>query len=329
MLAFLTTFFLFFLHFVSGSKVVTIRQDAQRFGAIEQYNDGKVVASSNVDAFQFYWPSIEMTSNTKDKEVYVVAFVDTSPNPILYLLNSTLQVQFQWDTIPYWFFDLQYSTSQNTLYGVYVASTFGRVISQFIVNKQNSSDIEVKEIFPAPYMWYINASTIDQSTNTYYALLNYFPGQPGYTPAQKLAVVQLTDPTKPKSSVYDIKTSNENAQYITAQFIGFSVASNELFFAGFVTNESTAVVGTLDTLTGCVKKTFWTADASLVGPLVVDDSTQTLSVYTLNVSGKKWQLWSLNQKSSEGTIESVAGTLVQEYEVNSDLRYFVAASIGF
>lgn len=319
----LISFFLLLLNSVSGTKLSVVRQDSQRYGTIERYENGKVTATSNVVPYTFKWPHVELTSNTKDKEVYVITFPDTVSGPVLYLLDSDLQVKFTWQNIPYSFFDLQFSNKQDTLFGIYVSSTYGRVISRFNVNKQNSSDIEVKQIFTLPYMWYVNASSYQQSTETYYALINYFPGTEGYTADQQLVILDVSNGgSESVGNTYLIKPSDKNPQAVTVQFLGYSAAAKELFFAGTFTNTSTAIIGTFDLSNGHVKDVIWKKSASAVGPLVVDDAAGVITVYTKDTTGTKWSLWSVSQKTGKER-------LVEQYEVNADLNVFAAASIGF
>lgn len=308
---------LLFLHSVIGTKLNVVRQDGSSYGTIERYENGKVTATSNVKAYPFSWPLVEMTHNTKSQEVYIITYPDNAPGAVLYLLDSDLQLKFTWDSVAYSYFDLQYSSKQDSLFGIYVSSSYGRVFSRFDVNKSNSSDIAFTQLFTMPYMWYVNASTYQQSTDTYYALLNYFPGKEGYTSDQQLFVSTFST-----GSMYYTKIvpSAEVKQPVAVQFLGYSEAAKELYFAGMYANSSTAIVGTLD-LNGQVKNVLWEKTASAVGPLVVDDASKVVTVYTEDTENKKWSLWSLSQKK-------LKESLVKEYKVNDHLKVFAAATIA-
>jgi hypothetical protein len=301
---------------VQGTLLNVVRQDSQRAGYIEKYDSSApntVVAASDVESFQFSWPLIQMTSNTKDKETYIVTYPDSNPGAVLFHLDKNLQQIYTWDNISFSFFDLQYSNLQSTLYGIYVSSTYGRVLSNFTVNAK-SDTISVNQLFTLPYMWYVNASSFHHPSCRYYALINYFPGHPESTLDQQLVVADFSKDASVVAPQVNVSLIT-GAQGIV-QFIGFSDHYNQLFFAGMSSDSTTAMVGILNTRNGEVSKILFKTPGSAVGPLVVDDKNQSLTFYVKSANGS-WQLWML-----KGTDANIIG----EY---GGKDVFAASSIGF
>jgi hypothetical protein len=301
---------------VQSTVLNVVRQDSERTGYIEKYDTAspnRVVATSDVENFQFSWPLIQMTSNTKDEETYIVSYPDSNPGAVLFHLDSNLHQIYSWDNISFSFFDLQYSNLQSTLYGIYVSSTYGRVLSNFTVDAKADS-VSVNQLFTLPYMWYVNASSFHHPSCHYYALINYFPGHPESTLDQQLVVADFSkDATDvaPKVTISLITGAGG-----IVQFIGYSDHYNQLFFAGMSSDSTTAIVGVLNVHNGIVSKILLKTPACAVGPLVVDDKNHSLTFYVKSADGV-WKLWML-----KGTDANVIG----EYG-NQDV--FAASSIGF
>jgi hypothetical protein len=307
---------------VQGTVLNVVRQDSHRAGFIEKFDTSspdKVISSSNVGDFQFSWPLVQMTSNTKDKEVYIVTYPDTAPGAVLFHLDRDLQQINKWDNVSFSYFDLQYSNLQSTLYGIYVSSTYGRVLSNFTADAASNS-IAVDQLFTLPYMWYVNASSFHHPSCHYYALINYFPGHPESTLDQQLVVADFSKESSvsaPKVNVFPITQSQG-----IIQFIGYSDHYKHLFFAGMSADSRIAMVGKLNTLTGEVSDIIFKTPGFAVGPLVIDDANQSLTFYVRSDSAT-WQLWMLKANEDNTAIVEQLTTEINDPDV------FAASSIGF
>lgn len=314
---------------VWGTHLNVVRQDSQRVGYFEKIDtekNGEISASSNVAPFAFSWPLIQMTSNTKDHEIYAVTYPDNSAGPVLFLMDESLQLKYTWDNVSFSYFDLQYSNLQSTLYGIYVSSTYGRVLSNFTMD-QAKGTVSVNQLFTLPYMWYVNASSFHHATCHYYALINYFPGHPESTLDQQLVVADFSQDSAVAAPKVTVSLITNTPGIL--QFIAYADSNQELYFAGMVSNQSMAMLGTLNTETGAVKEILLKLPALAVGPMVVDDLNRILTVFVKDVSGKHWQLWSMALKPSSVKARSPKAQLIQEYDVNDKLQVFAAGSLGF
>ena len=328
MTTFLTVSLLGFLSLVSGTYLNVVRQDSSNKGWFEKYDtthaQKALEPASDVASFTFSWPLIQMTSNTKDHELYAVTYPSDAPGAVLFHLNKDLQLINKWDNVSFSYFDLQYSNTQETLYGIYVSSTYGRVLSNFTLDAE-AKTIAVDQLFTLPYMWYVNASSFDQTSNRYFALINYFPGHPESTLDQQLVLADFSQDSKvvePKVSVSLITKSQG-----ILQFIAYSFTAKELFYAGMASNQNLAIVGRINPENGEVKDVLWSSPAEAVGPIVVDDQSKTFTVYTktTNSEGTVWHLWSFPLEIPH--VGSLRGTLLGTY-LGSSYRFFAAASIG-
>jgi len=194
-------------------------------------------------------------------------------------------------TSPTPFFDLQYSSKQSTLYGIYVSSTYGRVLSNFTA-KQDTNELLVNQLFTLPYMWYVNASSFHAPSCHYYALINNFPGKENSTLDQQLVVADFSvDASVVTPEVNVLPISNPNG---IVQFIAYSDSQSSLYYAGMVFNSTTVEVGTLDTATGKIKSQLWTQDAVTAGPLAVSEANSELLIFVKSFSvADSWDLWAL------------------------------------
>lgn len=170
-------------------------------GSVVKYDlEGNVTGEPTLQ-WPFSMPLVEMTSNWLTKEVFIISFPNNEAT--LFVINSSLgSTSFPSSTLQY--FDLQFSPWQNTYYGIAVTSAYGRELTQFTLPPHQGAEPVHTPIIALPYMWFVNASTFDDDTDTYYGLLNNFPGKPNSTTAQKLAVGYFG-------------TSNKTVQFVDLQ----------------------------------------------------------------------------------------------------------------
>lgn len=275
------------------ANIVNVLQDASGKGTVQSISadSGKIAAKSEV-SFTFDWPLVQMTHKTDDKSVYIVTYPEGYPGAVLYLLNEeTLAPTYTWENISYSFFDLQYSSKQSTLYGIYVSSQYGRVLSNFTA-KQDTNELLVNQLFTLPYMWYVNASSFHAPSCHYYALINNFPGKENSTLDQQLVVADFSvDASVAAPEVHVLPISNPNG---IVQFIAYSDSQSSLFYAGMVFNSSIVEVGLLDTETGKIKEQLWTHEAVSAGPLVVSEAGSELLLFVKSATiADSWDLWAL------------------------------------
>jgi hypothetical protein len=77
-------------------------------------------------------------------------------------LNNAQELINQWNSTDYSFFDLQYSSKLQTLFGIKVTGTYQRTLSNFIL-PSDSSSVVATELYDLPTNWYVNASSFDHS----------------------------------------------------------------------------------------------------------------------------------------------------------------------
>ncbi len=234
----------------SYSNLVAVQQDAAGKGTIETIlpSTGEITSKSDI-SFTFSWPHVQMTAKSDTRDVYIVTFPTDVTGPVLYLLDQKLSLIHSWTATPFSFFDLQYSAIQKTLYGIYVSSTYGRVLTNYTANT-NSNEVVGQQLFVLPYMWYVNASSFHTSTCTYFALINNFPGQSNSTSEQQLIVADFSKDisvSEPHVNVFKIQNSSA-----LLQFIAYSAVASKLFYAGIKVYGSVIEVGTMDIKTGQV-----------------------------------------------------------------------------
>ncbi len=220
------------------SNLVTVSLDTYNFGKIQQIETfyGNVTKKS-LAQIRFNYPYGQMTTDSAKKQYYLTIFPNDNPSysgPELHVFDQDL-----YNTATYWanfsFFDMQYSPKQDTLYGIYVASTYGRVLTNYTLPTEGTEITKFQNLFTLPYMWYVNASTFDAATSTYFALLNNFPGKENSTLDQMLLVADLSKPV-PEGAEAPVKVipivdgGNEYASQL--QFISWSATTQSLFFAG-------------------------------------------------------------------------------------------------
>ena len=139
-----------------GNNLVVTHQDVDLKGLVQKYDiTSGMPVSKNGPSFTFSFPHVEMTSDSNTGNIYVVTFPTDAPGPVLFQLDRDLNTTYTWKNVPYSFFDLQFSPAQDTLYGIKVTTTYGRVLSNFVVDQATDS-VTATELYTMPYMWYVN-----------------------------------------------------------------------------------------------------------------------------------------------------------------------------
>jgi len=316
---------------LSSKNLAVVRQDTTGKGFVENVElaEGKINKQSNV-SFNFKWPLVEMTSNTVNKEVFIITYPDGYPGPVLYKLNQDLSLIYAWEKVQFSFFDLQYSPKQSTLYGIYVSSTYGRVLSNFTANQIEDS-VAVNQLFTLPYMWYVNASSFDAQNNRYFALINNFPGFENSTLDQQLIVADFNTEVKEgpiDNSLVSVLPIKSNG--VLVQFVSYSSKLNKLFCAGTFHDKSgtTAVVTIMDIGTAAATtephQLVLSVDAVAVGPLIVDDDEGRVLVFVKTIENSKplWTLWSMPYSHIFERMSTVLATYSGD-----DFNFFAGASL--
>ena len=311
----------------SGNNLVVTRQDSNNTGHVQLVD----VASGSVltvaePTFTFSFPHVEMTSDSNTGEVYVVTFPVDAPGPVLYQLDKDLNVIYAWKNVPYSFFDLQFSPKQDTLYGILVTTTYGRVISNFTLD-QAADTVTASQLYTLPYMWYVNASSFDPANSRYFALINNFPGFDNSTLDQQLIVADFSQDAAvvaPEVGLFPIQS-----QGMLVQFVTYSHSLKTLFCAGMKNGH--AEVAILDQLTGTVTKRICQKAATAVGPLMfvpngAGKNQLTVYVQTAVQPEPVWELWSLTL--THDVSQSVASNLVDTYH-GDDYKYFAGAAVSY
>lgn len=267
-----------------------------------------------------------MTSDANTGNVYVVTFPVDAPGPVLYQLDHDLNVTYTWKNVDYSFFDLQYSPLQKTLYGIKVTTTYGRVLSNFVVDQATDS-VTATELYTLPYMWYVNASSFDPTNNRYFALINNFPGFDNSTMDQQLIVADFSQGTanlEPSVGLMPI-----DSQGMLVYFVTYAHGIKTLFCAGM--SKGHAEVAILDQTTGAVTKVVFSKLAFSVGPLMyvpnrLGKSMLTVYVQTAIGAAPHWELWSLTP--AEDKSQTVSSRLVYTY-IGNYYEKFAGAAVSY
>lgn len=150
-------------------------------------------------------------------------------------------------------------------------------------------------------MWYVNASSFDQRTSTYFALLNNFPGQPNSTSDQKLVIANFAK-FPPAISIFPLvidglaTEENSNGDPIF-KFLSWSEKSDQLY--GLALAKNKAMLAAIDTDSGS-SELMTTFDGVVdIGPSFVNSQDFFCSFLTRSDSTKIlvcWDLSSINIK---------------------------------
>ena len=126
-----------------------------------------------------------------------------------------------------------------------------------------TTEVTATSLFTLPYMWYVNASTFDDSTGTYYGLLNNFPGHANSTLNQKLVIGDFSDTSNPSAVVVDVPLST-----VTLHFISWQPTLGGLYGIGIDVKTSEQTIVLIDATTGAFTSVAnLGAGASSIGPM--------------------------------------------------------------
>ena len=318
----------------ASTQLVVTRQDSTRTGFIEKVDPSNGLTVKQADAkFVFKWPHVEMTHDSSTDDVYVIAFPDDYPGPVLYQMDHNLNEIYTWVNTPYSFFDLQYSANQAAMYGILVTTSYGRALSNFTLD-QKADTVTASELYTLPYMWYVNASSFDTENSRYFALINNFPGFENSTLDQQLIVADFSQDAasvKPDVGLFPIAS-----QDMLVQFLTYSDSLRTLFCAGMSFSTAQAQVAIMDQKTGTVTKRIFERNATAVGPLMyvpaadaLGHAQLTVYVQTSNSPKPVWELWSLTlQRSVEtGDLSGVLSSQLVNTYSGDDFTFFAGATI--
>lgn len=309
-----------------GNNIVVTHQDVDLKGTVQRYDIIRGGPIGNMGpSFTFTFPHVEMTSDSNTGDIYVVTFPVDAPGPVLYQLDEDLNTTYTWKNVPYSFFDLQFSPEQKTLYGIKVTTTYGRVLSNFVVDQATDS-VTATELYTLPYMWYVNASSFDPANNRYFALINNFPGFENSTSDQQLVVADFSGGaanTNPSVGLFPIVSGD-----LLVHFVTYAHGVQTLFCAGRNDGSRKVEVGILSQTDGSVEKIVYAVDGYAVGPLMYVPNGEfgelMLYVQTQPGAAPTWQLWALRL----GADKTVKARLVNTYTGNY-YTYFDGIAVAY
>lgn len=278
-------------------NMIIVQQNEATTATVEMrdlLNSGALRFNSST-TFSFRWPLVEMTTNLRNGDIYVISFTSENPGGVLYLFDRKLSLVHAWTKPPFSFFDLQFSESQAALYGILVTTTYGRVLSNFTVSQANDA-ITATELFTLPYMWYVNASSFDQSTNRYFALINNFPGFENSTLDQQVVVADFSVDISISPPAVTVQPLGGDGTIV--QFVSYSAKLKTLFSLG-LTKDLRPSFGRINLSDGVVTELVGDSTGLGVGvgtgPLFVDDKNENVYFFiqaaTPLPAVPLWQLW--------------------------------------
>lgn len=305
------------------STLVVVRQDDTRRGFVEGLEDssGDLSIEPSVD-FLYSWPYVQMSMDHVSQQTYLAAFPDGNSFPVLSIFNPDLTLFYQFDNNTFTFWDMQYCSSQATIYGILVTEDFnggmsGRTLSNYTADQQTGV-ITPTELYTLPYMWYVNASSMDSQSATYYALVNNFPGHENSTQEQKLAIGDFSVEDAAVVTMLDISEES-----VMMQFISYSHKQGLLYFAGPSKKSGTTdvTVGVLCQVHGTIHAVLYAADDVInVGPIVADDANDRLVFFVKTSSTpNEWTLMAV------GYAEGSTAQKVHSYEGDMFASFGAAA----
>lgn len=283
----------------TSDNFYAILRDGSGAASVALYNasNGNVITSAPT-TWNFPFPLVESTAVASRQQVLSITFPTGTTSAALYDFNATdgssgngaadLTLAAL-TTSSDWFFDLQYSEAQDTIYGIWVNGTYGRVLSEFPGLGQGSSGsgpqpVAHRAIAALPYYWYVNASTFDPAGDVYYGLLNHFPGTPNATDAQKLAVGNFA--SQPGSVDFVDLTPAPGSPAGILHFLAWSEPAATLY--GFAQMDAqTACFVTVDPATGQYESIF-DVQPVVVGPMFASKTQRALLAWGNNAeSGQR------------------------------------------
>jgi hypothetical protein len=287
---------------------------------------GNETASAST-SWQFRFPLVESTADVTTKQIYTITYPNGDP-ATLYQFDAasappTLSQSAVSATANSSYFDLQYSENQQTFFGIYVSSAYGRVLSQFPSLGQSNGGNEVQHIpiQELPYMWYVNASTFDPTTDTYYGLLNHFPGTENATDAQKLAIGSFA--SSPGSATFVDLVAAPGSPSGIIHFIAYSQPTSTLY--GFAQMDpQTAHFVTIEPKTG-VYQSFFDVAPVVVAPMYASKDEALLMAWGNNADDGTRLFGTLDLKAAQNSTDDDVAAF-QIVQIYSDTK--VVASVA-
>lgn len=317
------------MNYRQGS-IIAVSQNMTNYASIQQVDtsNGEIMDTAEL-TFAFSMPYVQMSTDVVRNDIYLSAFPDGNTTPNLYVFND-MKLTASYDNNNFTFWDIQVSPKQNALFGVLVTEDqnggmYGRTLSYYKMDNDANMLIPT-QLYTLPYMWYVNASSFDYTSNMYYALINMFPGHEMSTDEQQLVLSDMTNmdtnPIYPNPKTF---LKNISSETIMFQFVSYSMSTKQLFYAGplkDMSGVSGISVGVLDlssdTNNPVSKELYSNTGVTKVGPLVAQDKDNKLYVYIqLNKSGKDdltdpWQLIAISY-AMNNPVEIIATYTNDEY----------------
>lgn len=281
----------------TNDNFYAVLRDGAGKASVALYNasSGNAIISAPT-TWQFPFPLVESTAVSSRKQVLSITFPTGATTADLYQFNASdgsdgaaSLALADIATSTEWYFDLQYSEAQDTLYGIWVNGTYGRVLSEFPGLGQGSSGsgpqpVVHRAISALPYYWYVNASTFDSANDVYYGLLNHFPGTPNATDAQKLAVGNFASQPGSVNFVDLVPAAGSPAGIL--HFLAWSEPAATLY--GFAQMDAqTAAFVTVDPATGEYESIFDVQPVT-AGPMFASKTRRALMAWGNNAeSGQR------------------------------------------
>lgn len=231
--------------FSSNFSAVLQAPDGDAYLAV--YNDSGALQHTSTFHWTFQWPLVEASVDLAQKRINLITFPTNTGEATLFGYDFNLSKRVAVDaSAGLQYFDLEYSPKQNTYYGIAVISRYGRMLSHFT---NFTSPVAHTPIEALPYMWYVNASTLDPESSTYFGLLNNFPGFSNSTNAQKLAVGNYRDIQAPTTTFVDlVANTNSTSESSLIRFISWVERKGALY--GFANVGSNTEVVKIDHVSG-------------------------------------------------------------------------------
>lgn len=253
------------------------------------------------ETWHFTFPLVESAADPSSKKVFTITYpketgvatlyqfdAATSPSPSLETASVTTSNNS--------YFDLQFAPKEDLFYGIFVESTYGRVLSAFpgLGTAANGTAVSHVPIAELPFSWYVNASCVDDASSTYFGLLNVFPHFPNFTSAQKLAVGDFSNPKARTARFVDLAPA-PGAPEAVIHFLAYSQPISTLF--GFAqlegANNETACFVTIDPSSG-LYSCYFSVSPLAVGPIVASKSQPVLYAMANNADDQTRILGSMD-----------------------------------
>ncbi len=256
----------------------------------------------------------QATVDAERRIAYIVSFPNNETGAVVWSFDAdSLEVRDVWRPAGGLdLFDLQATPARGVLFGIAVDGRYGRILSQFSF-VSGSDDVGVQHLFRLPYMWYVNASSLDLHSMTYFGLINHFPG-PNATTAQQLVVGKFADVSHPSATVVPLQANGYTVHFISHSPVGTLVA------LALHATERGAHFLIVDPSTGALVQLGSDADAVAIGPLVADPSTPEVCAFLEYANGPRFQQACIDLNWPELTRTPVSG---------DEFGIFAAATTGF